>query len=68
MTFGNIMRALLWMVVGLALAGRSAAAQTNGTVSPVPAEVRANWKLDDFYQRCVMAGSENFSAAFMILA
>ena len=31
-------------------------AQTNSGVGPVPGELREKWKLDDFYQKCVMAG------------
>ena len=31
-------------------------AQTNANIGPVPAELREKWKLDEFYQKCVMAG------------
>jgi cyclophilin family peptidyl-prolyl cis-trans isomerase len=35
---------------------QSGGAQTNGTVGPVPAAMREQWRLDDFYQKCIMAG------------
>jgi cyclophilin family peptidyl-prolyl cis-trans isomerase len=47
-----------FLTLTLALVGLAAqvvSAQTN-RVGPVPAEVRETWKLDEFYQKCVLAG------------
>ena len=48
-----------WFNLGIAfvvLATPVLLARTNASVGPVPPEVREKWKLDEFYQKCVMAG------------
>jgi len=50
------MRLLKTAIVAGFFAAQVLLAQTNASVGPVPAEVREKWKLDEFYQKCVMAG------------
>lgn len=49
-------RLLKITAIAVLLATQLVGAQTNVAVGPVPAEVREQWKLDDFYQKYVPAG------------
>jgi cyclophilin family peptidyl-prolyl cis-trans isomerase len=51
-----MMRILKQSMMLLCLAAQGLGAQADSGVGPVPPEVREQWKLDAFYQKCVMAG------------